>query len=168
MDPFYATPKKVLTPWVLDQIDYIIDFIREFVPSAPLWIGETGSSVGAGQAGVSDAFVDGFWFLDELSKAARTGHTQVNRQTLCGYHYGILYQTDPVTHHLQVRPSYFALVLWKRMIGSNVLASGAVDESGKVRAYAYSGRGEDVCRELSLVVPCPKNVVAWGYSEKGD
>eukprot|EP01108_Squamamoeba_japonica_P010083 TRINITY_DN9724_c0_g1_i1.p1 TRINITY_DN9724_c0_g1~~TRINITY_DN9724_c0_g1_i1.p1 ORF type:complete len:120 (-),score=24.64 TRINITY_DN9724_c0_g1_i1:17-376(-) len=30
------------------------------------------------------------------------------------------------------------------MIGSNVLASGAVDESGKVRAYAYSGRGEDV------------------------
>ena len=47
-----------------------------------------GSAVGGGQQGVSNRFVDGFEYLDKICQMAIHSHTQVNRQTLCGYEYG--------------------------------------------------------------------------------
>jgi len=90
-------------------------------PAGPeLWIGETAAAWASGTAGVCDGFVSGFWWLDQLSQAAATGHGAMCRQCLVGGNYSLLDQLDP--RGLTPNPDYWSAWVWRQLVGVQVLA----------------------------------------------
>ena len=105
-------------------------------PRPELWMSEAGGAYNSGAAGVTDAFHSSFWFLDGLGVLAQRGHHTFCRQTLAGGSYGLLN-----TSTLAPNPDFYALLLWRRLMGQRVLgARAAVNngvELGHLRAYAH-------------------------------
>ena len=87
-------------------------------PVPELWIGETAAAWASGTAGVCDGFVSGFWWLDQLSQAAATGHGAMCRQCLVGGNYSLLDQLAG----LRPNPDYWSALLWRQLVGTRVLA----------------------------------------------
>jgi hypothetical protein len=48
--------------------------------SAELWAGETAAANNGGKEGVTDTFLDSFWYADQLGQMARTGVKVFQRQ----------------------------------------------------------------------------------------
>jgi heparanase 1 len=130
-----AAPDRLLDPDNLDEIDRWADDVEQarsaHAPTAQAWLDETSNAQCGGAPGISDAFVSSLWWLDELGKMARRGTPVIVRQALTGADYGLL---DEAT--LDPRPDYFASVLWRKLMGTKVLAA-TVDKSPSVRAYAH-------------------------------
>ncbi|MFW5740389.1 MAG: hypothetical protein ACOC1F_08480, partial [Myxococcota bacterium] len=101
---------------------------------AEVWLGESGNAQCGGEPGVSDTFVGGFWWLDQLGLMAERGQPVVVRQTLSGSNYGII---DEDT--LEPNPDYWNSLLWRRLMGTTVL-SVSQDEDPKLRSYAHCTR----------------------------
>lgn len=96
------------------------------------WCGETSGASNGGTANVTDRYVDGVWWMDQLGALAQAGVTSQNRQSLLGADYGVLdYNTYEPT------PSYFAAIVWKRLMGREVLNASATTNEVSVRAYAH-------------------------------
>jgi heparanase 1 len=133
-----AGPEVMLDPAKLDEAvtwaKQVIAARDASAPQAAVWLGETGNAQCGGQPGVSDAFAGTFWWLDQLGALARLGLPVSVRQDLSGSNYGLL---DDAT--LDPNPDYWASLLWRRTIGTRVLAASADDP--EVRAYAHCLRG---------------------------
>jgi heparanase len=130
-----AYPSRLLDPQNLDEVKYWADKIRQwrdqYAPDKPIWLGETGNAQYGGEPGLSDRYLAGLWWLDELGALAQNGHDVVVRQTLIGSNYGML------NDDLSPRPDYWASVLWKRLMGTQVYnVSSAGENSAKLRLYA--------------------------------
>jgi hypothetical protein len=100
-----------------------------------VWLGETGSAQCGGEPGLSDAYVSGFWWVDQLGVMARRGEPVSIRQSLSGANYGLL---DDDT--LVPRPDYWNSLLWRRLMGTVVLDAEVTDSDDRVRAYAHCTR----------------------------
>ena len=110
----------------------------EYAPGRGIWLGETGNAQFGGEPGVSDTYIGGLWWLDQLGLLAASGVEAVFRQTLAGMNYGMM---DPDT--LELNPDYWNSLLWKELMGTDVyrvsLSGGDVS---RVRVYAHSaGKG---------------------------
>ena len=101
-------------------------------PGAVLWLGETGHALCGGEAGLSDSFYAGFWWLDQLGLMARWGQKQIVRQTLTGGDYGLL---DKKTH--TPLPDYWTTLLWNRYAGTEVFAL-SMPRNRNLRLYLHS------------------------------
>lgn len=137
-----AYPSRLLDPKNLDEVRHWAAQIKQwrdsYAPGKPIWLGETGNAQFGGQPGLSDVYLGGLWWLDQLGTLARCGHDTVVRQSLTGMNYGLIDDTN-----LAPRPDYWNSLLWKRLMGTrvyNVKVSG--DKSGKLRAYAQSSAGD--------------------------
>jgi heparanase 1 len=130
-----ASTSMLLDPEHLDEIDRWADDVEKAratdAPRAQAWLDETGNAQCGGAPGVSDAFVGSLWWLDELGKMARRGTPVVVRQSLTGADYGLLAEPS-----LDPRPDYFATVLWRKLMGTRVLAT-AVTGPSRLRTYAH-------------------------------
>lgn len=141
-----AAPTVMLDPDNLAAVDRWAEQIEGQVasaaPQAEVWLGETGNAQCGGEPGVSDRFVGSLWWLDELGRMARRGQRVVVRQTLSGSDYGLL---DDAT--LEPNPDYWASLLWRRLVGTSILAAEvgaepvASGESPLVTSYAACQRG---------------------------
>ncbi|KAI3362512.1 hypothetical protein L3Q82_012799 [Scortum barcoo] len=128
-----------LDPEVLDTLalktNEVLEKVNRLSPGKPVWLGETSSAYGGGAAGLSDTFVAGFMWLDKLGLAARLGLGVVMRQVLIGsgsYHL--------VDDNLDPLPDYWLSVLYKRLVGPEVLkveALSASVRSKRVRLYLH-------------------------------
>jgi hypothetical protein len=131
-----ATLENLLNPVVLNEVRTWATQVKSlrdrYQPNALLWMGETGPAQSGGTAGVTDRFASSFWWLDELGTLAKSGHSVVVRQTLCGEGYPLI---DRPT--FEPRPDYWASLLWKRLMGDRVLAVGNPVEGKLLRAYAH-------------------------------
>jgi heparanase 1 len=130
-----AGEKVMLEPSALDDANRWAEGLerqrRRDAPQAQLWLGEVGNAQCGGEPGVSDRFAGTLWWLDALGQMARAGNQVVARQTLSGSDYGLLDDES-----LEPRPDFWASVLWKRLMGPQVLDarhSGAA----RVRVYAH-------------------------------
>jgi heparanase 1 len=134
-----ASLDVLLDPATLDEVEKWAGEVEgqrdAHAPGKPVWLGETGGAQCGGEPGLSDAFADGFFWLDELAKVARRGEPTIVRQTLAGSSYGLV---DDAT--LAPRPDYWTSVLWRRLVGATVLD---VQPTGDplLRAYAHCARG---------------------------
>lgn len=134
-----AHPGRLLNPYNLDEAAFWANRLNEwrdaYAPGKPIWLSETGNAQNGGEPGVSDVYISGLWWLDELGLAARAGHAVVARQTLCGSDYGLLEEGT-----LAPRPDYWSSLLWKRLMGGQVfgVSAGGTD---RVRLYAQSTPG---------------------------
>jgi heparanase 1 len=133
-----ANPSRLLDPSNLDEAGYwaaqMAAWRDEYAPGKPIWLGETGNAQFGGEPGLSDVYLGGLWWLDQLGLLATLGQDVVVRQTLIGSDYGMI---DAET--LAPRPDYWNSLLWKQLMGNEVYA---VDLSGetadKLRAYAQT------------------------------
>jgi heparanase 1 len=134
-------PDKIMDPAYLDQLQHTAATVQSTVntgaPSASIWMGETGGAYNSGHPGVTDAFMSGFWYLDNMATLARYGHQAFCRQTLIGGNYGLLNTTT-----LEPNPDFYTALLWSRLMGEGVLdVSTDSDSPASLRAYAHCTRG---------------------------
>jgi heparanase 1 len=132
-----ATPTRLLNHRYLDEAgrwaEQVLRWRDRYAPGKPVWLGETGNAQFGGEPGVSDRYIAGLWWLDQLGLLARKDHQVVIRQTLCGSDYGLL--DDDLTP----RPDYWNSLLWKRLMGRQVYPVQVQGEnSARLRAYAHS------------------------------
>jgi hypothetical protein len=124
---------KALSPAWLDSIDAAIARVAALrdrvAPGAPLWDTETGETACGGNPWAS-AFADSFRFIDTLGRSARQGVRVFMHNTLAASDYGLLDE-----HSYDPRPDYWAALLWKRTMGTTVLAAPA--PVGEMRVYAH-------------------------------
>jgi|GEM_PF-275731 len=137
-----AYPQRLLDPETLDEAAHWAEYIKklrdQYAPGKPIWLGESGNAQFGGEPGVSDVYISGLWWLDELGLLARHGHRVVVRQTLCGSNYGM------IEDDLTPRPDYWNSLLWKRLMGTRVFEAKASGEGfEKLRVYAHRARGRD-------------------------
>jgi len=138
-----AYPSRLLDPVNLDEAQYWADKIAgcrdQFAGGKPIWMGETGNAQFGGEPGVSDVFIGGLWWLDQLGLMARAEQQVVVRQTLTGMDYGLI---DDDT--LEPRPDYWNSLLWKRLMGKMVYGVEKTGESSeKLRLYAHGSVSKD-------------------------
>src|SRR3979409_259028 len=96
-----------------------------------MWLTETADAACGGNPWAS-TFLDTFRYLDQLGRLARVGVQVVAHNTLAASDYGLL---DEKT--LRPRPNYWAALLWRKLMGTTVLAAGVHHGT---RFYAHSRR----------------------------
>ncbi|XP_008421366.1 heparanase [Poecilia reticulata] len=128
-----------LDPEVLDTLalktNEVLKRVQQESPGKPVWLGETSSAYGGGARGLSDTFVSGFMWLDKLGLGARLGLDVVMRQVLVGA--GSYHMIDD---DLDPLPDYWLSLLYKRLVGPEVLKLQLVSDSGRskrVRLYLH-------------------------------
>lgn len=131
MDPAHmATASKTAQ----DLATLITDLAATSGKDVPqLWMGEDGGAYNSGRNGTTNRFTAGFWSLNELGIFARAGFSVYCRQTLLGGNYGLL---DKDT--LQPNPDFFNYLLFKRLMGPEVL--DVQSSRREVTAYAHCTR----------------------------
>jgi heparanase 1 len=96
----------------------------KYEPGKPIWLTETGET-GCGGDPWSSTYVDTFRYLYQHARLAQKGVQMIAHNTLSASDYALL---DEKT--LDPRPDYWAALLWRRLMGSVVLDSGAPSEGG--------------------------------------
>ena len=132
-----AYPGRLLDPSNLDEAAHWADrnaaLRDEHAPQAPLWLAETGNAQFGGEPGLSDRYLASLWWMDQLGLLARHEHDVVIRQTLAGSNYQLI--TDDT---LEPLPDYWASLLWKRLMGTEVLeAAASGEDADTLRVYAH-------------------------------
>ncbi|XP_078437851.1 heparanase-like protein 3 [Wolffia australiana] len=127
---------KILNPSFLDGEAAVFGKLRSVLKGsgASAWVGEAGGAWNSGRDRVTNAFVFGFWYLDQLGMAASYDTKAYCRQTLVGGNYGLL---DTTTH--EPNPDYYSALLWHRLMGTVALATNFTGTS-KIRAYAHCAK----------------------------
>lgn len=123
-----TTAEAALGEEWLARTDATLAFCRrmrdEFAPGAPLWSTETGETACGGNPWAR-TFLDTFRYLDQLGRNARAGLTVHMHNTLAASDYALI---DDQT--LRPRPSYWAALLWRRLMGTAALDAGVPIQQG--------------------------------------
>uniref|UniRef100_UPI00358E3DE8 heparanase-like n=1 Tax=Myxine glutinosa TaxID=7769 RepID=UPI00358E3DE8 len=131
-----ATLHDFLDPEILDslatEIQDVAQVVQKVSPGSKVWLGETSSAWGGGAAGLSDAYVAGFMWLDKLGLSARLGIDVVMRQAFVGHgHYTLVdKENEPL-------PDYWLSLLYKRLVGRSVLIVQKPGFGGTLRLYTH-------------------------------
>jgi hypothetical protein len=131
-----ARPEDALSEAWLARTDAAFDFYKplhdRYAPSTPIWITETADSACGGNPW-ADTFLDSFRYLDQLGRLARRGVAAIFHNTLASSEYGLLDQRD-----FTPRPSYWAALLWRRLMGPVVLDAGPLRPGLHLYAHCLS------------------------------
>ncbi|KAK5851491.1 hypothetical protein PBY51_023038 [Eleginops maclovinus] len=142
-----------LDPDILDTLTLKTQEVLEKVKLAslekPVWLGETSSAYGGGAAGLSDTFVAGFMWLDKLGLGARLGLDLLMRQVFIGsgsYHL--------IDQNLDPLPDYWLSVLYKRLVGPEVLnvEFSGLARSKRVRLYLHCADRDRFSRGAVILI----------------
>ena len=132
-------PGSLRDPLVLDTVAHWGSQVESQLASLPrgtqLWLGETGSAQVGGEPNVSGRWATALWWLDQLGLLATLNHSVQCRQTLSGADYGLI---DDAT--FEPTPDYWASVLWRRLMGSQVLRAEVVGAPATLRVYAHRSK----------------------------
>jgi hypothetical protein len=132
--PTTANRAEALTPGWLDLTlrdwRYYSALRDKYEPGDPMWVTETAQAACGGSPWAS-GFVDTFRYVNQLGLLAQKGVQVVFHNTLAASDYSLIDQDTRTP-----RPNYWAAVLWRRTMGTTVLASPALP-SGELRIYAH-------------------------------
>jgi len=149
----------VLDPAFLDLTAEIaaqvVARVRAVDARVEIWAGEIGPHNGDGGPGdgrpgncagnvVCGRWGSAMWYADAMAAKARAGYAAFCRQDLIGADYGLLNVTT-----LAPTPDYWVLALWRRTVGTRVLAVDAPPADARVRVGAFCGAAP---RTATLVV----------------
>lgn len=135
--PQSITADKALDPDFLARPDRQFQSIRalrdRYAPGAPIWLTETGGAA-CGGLQWQQTFLDMARYLDTQARLAKQGLDAIFTHALISGSNGVI---DEKT--FEPNASYWAAVLWRRLMGTRILDAGA-DQPG-VRLYAHCLRG---------------------------
>lgn len=121
----------------LSRADQAQTFYRkvrdQFAPGAPMWVTETAQTACGGDIW-SATFLDTFRYVDQLGRLAKQGVSVNFHNTLAASDYALI---DDQTW--LPRPNYWAALLWRRLMGEEVLEAGP--SHGNLHVYAHCLRG---------------------------
>ncbi len=106
-------------------------FRDKYAPGAQMWVTESGDAGGGGDTWGS-TYMDVFRTLNELGEFASITDGVIFHNTLASSDYGFLQHGS-----FEPRPNYFAVLLWNRLMGKTVYASGEAIREG-AHVYAHS------------------------------
>jgi hypothetical protein len=133
-----TTAEAALSEDWLNRTDKTLAFYRalreEFQPGKPIWLTETADAACGGNPW-GGTFLDTFRYLDQLGRLAKQGVQVVIHNTLEASDYGLLEE-----HSFTPKPNYWGALLWRRLMGTNVLECGVPIRAG-LHVYAHSRRG---------------------------
>ncbi len=164
--PKTASRADALTPGWLDLTlrdwRYYASLRDKYEPGDPMWVTETAQAACGGSPWAS-SFVDTFRYVNQLGLLAQKGVKVVFHNTLAASDYSLIDQETRMP-----RPNYWAAVLWRRTMGTTVLASPA-SPSADLRIYAHclAGRRGGVglavinLGDVALTVPVGKGSRIW-------
>lgn len=104
-----------------------------YAPGAPIWLTETGGAACGGLVW-QPTFLDTFRYLDTHARLAKQGLDAIFTHALISGSNGVI---DEKT--LEPNASYWAAVLWRRLMGTGVLDAG--QQRPGVHLYAHCQRG---------------------------
>lgn len=109
-------------------------FRDRYAPSAPIWLTETG---GAACGGLTwqPTFLDAFRYVDTQARSAKLGVDAMFTHALISGSNGVI---DEKT--FQPNASYWAAVLWRRLMGAKVLEAGQA--RSRLHVYGHCLRGK--------------------------
>ena len=112
-------------------------FRDKYVPGGQMWVTESGDAGGGGDTWAS-TYLDVLRTLNELGDFASVTDGVIFHNTLASSDYGFLQHGT-----FEPRPNYFAVLLWTRLMGNTVFASGEAIREG-AHVYAHSRKdGQD-------------------------
>ena len=127
-------------------------FRKDIAPgwTGEVWAGETASLQNGGGSGVSDRFQSTTWLYDQLGQQGDVGVSRMLRESVSVSNYATVNGTTG-----EPFPDFFSTVLWRRVVGSRVLApmhgSARVDNRGKdLRVYSRCARTSET--EVVVIV----------------
>jgi hypothetical protein len=104
-----------------------------------LWAGETAAANSGGQSGITDTFIDGFWYLDQLGTLAQNNITVFQRQVFVSTGgYPMIESQEPPLPPLLPLPDYWVAVMYSRLMGRGVLRVSSPDP--ELRVYAHCSK----------------------------
>lgn len=104
---------------------------NRYYPDADMWVTEAGDAGGGGNTWAS-TYLDVFRTLNELGSFSRHTRGVIFHNTLASSDYGYLMRES-----FEPRPSYFAVVLWNRLMGTTVYDTGEPIREG-AHIFAHS------------------------------
>lgn len=135
--PQSITADKALDPEFLARPDGQFQAIRalrdQHAPGAPIWLTETGGAACGGLAW-QQTFLDMARYLDTHARLAKQGLDAIFTHALISGSNGVI---DEKT--FQPNASYWAAVLWRRLMGTRILDAGA--QRPGLHLYAHCLRG---------------------------
>ena len=140
----------------------------KYVPGGQMWVTESGDA-GCGGNTWASTFVDVFRTLNELGDFCTVTDGVIVHNTLASSDYGYLKHST-----FEPRPNYFAVLLWSRLMGNTVYASGEEIREG-AHVYAHSRKdGKDGVAYLIInnsneptTVELPREAVRYTLSGNG-
>ena len=101
-----------------------VDRRNKYVPGGQMWVTESGDA-GCGGNTWASTFIDVFRTLNELGEFCTVTDGVIFHNTLASSDYGFLKHGT-----FEPRPNYFAVLLWNRLMGKTVYASGEAIREG--------------------------------------
>lgn len=136
--PLSVTIEGARDPAWLARTDRALSLYRalrdRFAPGRPIWLTETGQAACGGSRWAS-GFLDTPRYVDQLARLAQAGVQVVMHNTLAVSDYALLDERD-----FTPRPSYWAALLWSRLMDPRVLGS-APPSDARLRVYAQCLKG---------------------------
>lgn len=106
----------------------------KYAPDAPIWLTET-AGASCGGAPWHATYLDTFRYVDQMGRLAKQGVSAIFHNTLAASEYALI---DGST--LEPRPSYWAALLWRRLMGTTVLDAGELRPGFHLYAHCLRGR----------------------------
>lgn len=133
-----TTAEQALSEDWLGRTDQTLAYYRgvrdQYMPGKHFWNTETGETACGGNPWAG-TFLDTFRYLDQLGRLARQEVDVVMHNTLVASDYSLLDENT-----FAPKPSYWGALLWRRLMGTTVLDSGAPIAEGR-HVYAHCLRG---------------------------
>lgn len=112
----------------------------KYCPEGQMWVTESGDAGGGGDTWAS-TYLDVFRTLNELGEFATVTDGVIFHNTLASSDYGFLEREV-----FSPRPNYFAVLLWNRLMGTEVYDTGEpIREGAHVFAHSHRDGKEGVC-----------------------
>ncbi len=132
-------PEVALTQDYLSRVDATAEYYEklrdQYMPGAPMWVGETAQAACGGDKWAS-TYRDVMRYVDTLGRLARGDGDVVFHNTLASSDYGLLDEDGLVP-----RPDYWAAVLWARLMGPKVVALTPAPSTPDLSIYAHCTAG---------------------------
>lgn len=134
---FAAKPDVALSEeWlgVIDKAQALYATMRDrFAPGAPIWVTEIAQAACGGDPWAA-TFIDTFRYTDTLGRLAKEGVEAVFHNTLAASDYALIDEES-----WEPRPSYWAALLWRRLMGETVLNAGPLHPGLHLYAHCLPG-----------------------------